>query len=132
MSIDYGAMAFPKQSWMKNKKKVKLKKGPKHRKGKSILQDKHDKRCYLCMLLDGDYREKVTEEHHVIGGDGRRQLSDTYGLTVRLCVHHHRIGPAAVQNNKENADLLKRIAQERFMEEYPDEDWMKIFEKNYI
>lgn len=47
---DYSAMAFPKSSWGKQKKKRK-----KHR--ESIIQKKGDKRCLLCMLLDNDYRE---------------------------------------------------------------------------
>lgn len=142
MSIDYSAMMFPKESWKKKekvapvqrkrKKKLKLKKGPKHRKVKSIMQDEHDKRCYLCMLLDGDYSEKITEEHHVVLGSGRRPISDEYGLTVRLCIgKHHRIGPAAVHNNQEMAELLKVKAQERFEEVYPDKDWMEVIKRNY-
>lgn len=143
MSIDYSAMAFPKASWKqkeevapvqrKKKKKIKLKKGPKHRKRKSIMQDEHDNRCFLCMLLHGDYKEKVTQEHHVVFGSGRRQLSTEYGLTVRLCVdEHHEVGPESVHNNQEIAELLKRIAQERFMEAYPDEDWMEVIRRNYL
>ena len=142
MSIDYSAMAFPKASWMqkeevapvqRKRKKIKLKKGPKHRKRKSIMQDEHDKRCYLCMLLHGDYNEKVTQEHHVVFGSGRRSLSTEYGLTVRLCVdEHHEVGPESVHNNQEIAELLKRKAQERFMEEYPDLDWMEVIKRNYL
>lgn len=141
MSVDYNAMAFPKESWKKSeaapvqrkRKKIKLKKGPKHRKVKSIMQDEHDNRCYLCMLLDGDYREKETQEHHVIFGSGRRELSNEHGLTVRLCVEkHHEDGPEAVHRNKKNAEILKRKAQERFMEAYPDKDWMKVIRKNYL
>ena len=141
--MDVSAMMFPKESWKqkeqvapvqrKRKKKIKLKKGPKHRKVKSIMQDERDKRCYLCMLLDGDYKEKVTQEHHVIFGSGRRELSNLYGLTVRLCVDkHHEEGPAAVHNNQEIAELLKQKAQERFQEVYPDKDWMEVIGRNYL
>ena len=143
MGIDYSAMAFPKASWKqkeevvlvqrKRKKKIKLKKGPKHRKRKSIMQDEHDKRCYLCMLLHGDYGEKVTQEHHVVFGSGRREISNEYGLTVRLCVEeHHEEGAESVHNNQEIAELLKAKAQERFMEVYPDLDWMEIVKRNYL
>lgn len=143
MSIDYSAMAFPKASWKqkeevapekrKRKKKIKLKKGPKHRKRKSIMQDEDDNRCYLCMLLHGDYHEKVTQEHHVVFGSGRRSLSTEYGLTVRLCVdEHHEVGPESVHNNQEIAELLKVKAQERFNEVYPDLDWMEVIKRNYL
>lgn len=130
MVADYNAMLLPKDAW--KGKKAKRKKSPKHKKRKSILQDEHDKRCYLSMLLDGDYREKQTEEHHVIFGSGRRKISDAYGLTVRLSVEYHREGPKAVHNNTEMADLLKRIAQKRFEEVYPDEDWMQVVGRNYL
>lgn len=130
MGINYEDMAFPKKSWLG--KKPKLKKGPKHRKGESILQKRNKDCCFLCMMLDGDYRKKETEEHHVINGNGRRQISDTYGLTVRLCVEHHRTGVLAVHNNQAIADLLKRYAQQRFQEEYPDLDWMKVVGRNYL
>ena len=144
MEVDYSAMLLPKQSWKnkqsctgatnkRRKKKIKLKKGPKHRKIKSILQDDKDKRCFLCMLLDGDYDEKKTEEHHVIYGEGKRALSDEYGLRVRLCPDHHRTDTEmAVHNNQELAERLMAIAQERFMQVFPDKDWMEIIQKNYL
>ena len=140
MEIDYRSMAFPKASWQqagkgnaKRKRRSKLKKGPKHRKVKSIMQDEHDKRCYLCMLLHGDYKEKVTQEHHVIFGSGRRNLSNEYGLTVRLCIEkHHEYGEEAVHQNQEIAELLKRKAQERFQEVYPHLDWMQVIKRNYL
>jgi len=133
--INYSAMAFPKESWKKpiRKKRIRYKNGPKHTKGKSIMQDRDDNRCYLCMLLDGDYTEKVTQEHHVIFGSGRRRLADKYGLTVRLCIEkHHETGIYAVHQNKEMADLLKQKAQEAFKEAYPDLDWMEIIKRNYL
>lgn len=136
MEIDYSAMAFPKQSWKQKpgkKKKIKFKNGPKHRKVPSIMQDDHDNRCYLCMLLDNDYHAKPTQEHHVIFGSGRRNLSDEYGLRVRLCVEkHHEHGPESVHNNQKNAELLKRKAQECFEEEHPELDWMEVIRKNYL
>ena len=126
MMTDYSAMAFPKSSWGKQKKKRK-----KHR--ESIIQKKGDKRCLLCMLLDNDYREHAyTEEHHIVFGKPGRALSEEYGLTCRLCLKHHRDGVEAVHNNKENADFLKRLAQKRFTQEYPSLNWLEIFGKNYL
>lgn len=114
-------MMFPKQKWKKKRKK--------HR--KSILQLKEDRRCYLCALEGNLQEQSYLEEHHVMFGEGLRQLSEEYGLKVNLCTRHHRTGKEAVHNNKENADKLKKIAQERFEEVYPDLDWMEIFRRNY-
>ncbi len=132
-------MKFPKASWtntkgkkrqQSKKKPIKLTKG--YPKVKSIMQEKSDKRCYLCMLLDGDYREHAyTEEHHVLFGN-QHKLSDWYGLRVNLCLNHHRIGSEAVHNNQKNAEILKAKAQERFMEVYPKKDWMEIVGKDYL
>ena len=143
MTIDYSAMAFPKASWTqqegkRQKKPQNRKVAPVQRKKKhykkvaSIMQHKDDKRCYLCMLLDNDYREhSYTEEHHVIFGDDK-WVSDAFGLRVNLCRRHHRQSPVAVHDNQEHAELLKSVAQKCFMEEYPNLDWMKIVGRNYL
>lgn len=78
----------------------------KHR--KSILQLKEDRRCYLCALEGNLQEQSYLEEHHVMFGEGLRQLSEEYGLKVNLCTRHHRTGKEAVHNNKENADKLKK------------------------
>ena len=149
MSIDYSAMKFPKASWKqqdtvapKRKRQKKLqcnrvapvqrKKRKKYKKVPSIMQHKDDKRCYLCMILDNEFREHAyTEEHHVIFGD-EKWVSDAKGLRVNLCRKHHRESPVAVHSNQEHAELLKRIAQQKFMEAYPDEKWHDYVEKNYL
>lgn len=143
MSIDYSAMAFPKASWTQreqkrqkkpqNKKVAPVQRKKKHyKKVPSIMQHKDDKRCYLCMLLEDDYREHLyTEEHHVIFGD-EKWVSDAKGLRVNLCRRHHRQSPVAVHDNQELAELLKRIAQEKFIESYPEENWHDYVEKNYL
>lgn len=146
MSIDYSAMAFPKASWKqqdtkKQKKlqcnkaqseKPKKRKKKKYRKVPSIMQDKSERRCFLSMLLDHDYRQyEYLEEHHVLFGSDK-WISDAYGLRVYLRPEYHRTGTLAVHNNQDIADLLKRYAQKCFMEEYPDLDWMEIVGKNYL
>lgn len=145
MGIDYNAMAFPKASWMQQGKRQKKpqnrkvapvqrkKRKKKHyRKVPSIMQHKDDKRCFLCMLLENDYREHVyTEEHHVIFGD-EKWVSDAFGLRVNLCRKHHRQSPVAVHDNQTLAELLKQIAQQKFMEVYPDKNWHDYVEKNYL
>lgn len=148
MSIDYSDMAFPKKPWKqqgterKRQKKLrcnkaepvkqKKRKRKKYKKVPSIMQHKDDKRCFLCMILDNEYREHdYTEEHHVIFGD-EKWVSDAKGLRVNLCRRHHRESPVAVHSNQEHAELLKRIAQQKFMEAYPDEEWHDYVEKNYL
>lgn len=149
MSIDYSAMAFPKASWKqqesaepKRKRQKKLqcnkvapvqpKKRKKYKKVPSIMQDKSEKRCFLSMLLDCDYRQyDYLEEHHVLFGCDK-WISDAYGLRVYLRPEYHRTGTLAVHNNQDIADLLKRYAQKCFMEEYPDLDWMEIVGRNYL
>ena len=143
MSIDYSDMAFPKP---KKKEKATRQKKPRGRKKErkqpwkktkrkkipSIMQEKENRRCYLCMLLEKDYRiHSYLEEHHVLFGDFH-MLSDWYGLRVNLCLRHHREGPEAVHNNKENAEILMKMAQQVFMEEFPELDWMEIVGKNYL
>ncbi len=69
------------------------------KKQKSILQDQSCKQCYLCMLLEGDYREKLVEDHHIYFGSNRRN-SEIHGFKVNLCIHHHREGKEAVHQNR--------------------------------
>lgn len=45
-------MMFPKPTKQKKRKKHK----------KSIMQPKGDHRCYLCMLLDGDFTYKPEQQ----------------------------------------------------------------------
>ena len=100
---------------------------------RSIMHDKQDRTCYLCIKLHGDYRQRTgLEEHHVIGGNPGRRLSEKYGLKVYLCAEHHRTSPEAVHKNRENRIKLQSEAQKAFMKRYPDKDFMEIFGRNYI
>ena len=99
---------------------------------KSIIQTNHDY-CFLCNLLEGDgSRRNELEEHHIVFGRANRKLSEKYGLKIHLCPYHHRIGPKAVHNNKEIRRMTEAIAQEKFKKAFPDEDFVKIFGKNYL
>lgn len=99
---------------------------------KSIMHDKREKTCYLCMMLHGDYNiREGLEEHHVIYGTARRRLSEKYGLKVYLCHEHHEDSREAVHKNKEIDNILKDIAQRRFEQEYPTIEFVEIFGKNY-
>ena len=100
---------------------------------KSIMQDKTGGCCYLCMLLNDDYHRRTDlQEHHVMFGTADRKLSERYGLKVYLCLQHHTVGPEAVHNNKKNDNLLKLKAQQTFEKKHSHEEWMLLFQKNYL
>lgn len=70
--------------------------------------------------------------HHCIYGVANRKLSEKYGLIVGLCYNHHT-GRFGVHNgNRELGLRLKKIAQEKFIETYQNEDFLAIFGRNYL
>lgn len=100
---------------------------------KSIMHNKSDGTCYLCMKLNQDYdRRTGLEEHHAMPGTANKRLAEHYGLKVYLCVQHHREGREAVHNNINNQRLLQREAQKAFEKKYSYEKWMEEFGRNYI
>lgn len=123
-------LMFPKQP-----KKKKRKVHP-----KSIMHQK-DGTCYLCMLLEDDYRvHQVTQEHHGIFGTANRRLSEEYGLKVYLCLEHHLTGPDAVHTNPSIRRLMDEESQRAFEREYSPKlgkagarkEFIKIFGKNHL
>ena len=92
---------------------------------KSIIQDNWDE-CYLCGCT------RNLEEHHIFGGNPGRQLSEHYGLKVRLCQPCHNLPPEGVHYNNKNMDGLRRIGQKAFEGKYSDKSFITIFGKNYI
>lgn len=101
---------------------------------KSIMHDKRDGTCYLCMLLHSDDSRKPTQEHHVVFGTSNRRLSERYGLKVYLCVLHHLHdgGPEAVHRNADIRKMLAECAQRAFERKYPNLSFRAIFGMNYI
>lgn len=99
---------------------------------KSIMQsaDADYPTCYLCGRNgNGD----PLEEHHVFEGTGLRKLSEKYGLTVMLCGHRcHQHGENSVHKNIEARRDLQAIGQRAFEKNFPDEDFVTIFGKNYL
>jgi len=116
-------LMFPKQKTKKKRKKH----------AKSILQDKNDKRCYLCALLYGDHSIKRVQEHHICFGSANRSVSEATGLKANLCIdRHHEHGPEAVHKNKHMARILKESAQRAYEENHTREEWMRHIGKNYL
>ena len=99
---------------------------------KSIIHNKEDHTCYLCMLLHSDYdRRNNLDEHHIFNGPNRR-LSEKYGLKVYLCKEHHLTSKEAIHKNAEIRQEVQKMGQIAFMKKYPDKDFMKIFGQNYL
>lgn len=116
-------LKFPKKTGTKRRKKHKT----------SILQDRSDGTCYLCVRLHGDYRiHKYREEHHIFPGNPGRKLSEAEGLKVYLCPEHHQTGPEAVHKNQKISRLLQQDAQRAFEKTSSREQFMKLFGRNYI
>lgn len=109
-------------------KKTRKKKRKKH--SPSIIQRAEDKRhCYLCMLCDDDYRDKVyLETHHVLFGQGRRDKAEADGLTVRLCPDHHY----EVHHNADSRKRLCAIAQKAYERDHTRTEWMARYKRNYL
>ena len=100
---------------------------------KSIMHDKDEHTCFLCMVLCEDYTEKlVLEEHHVFGGTSNRKNSEATGLKVYLCPPHHRTGLLAAHRNKDIAEILHITAQKTYEKEHSREEFMKIFGRSYL
>ena len=91
---------------------------------KSILTGDME-HCMVCM-------KPYPEIHHCIYGNSNRKWSEKYKLIVPLCSEHHRGSDLSPHFNKDFDLELKRYAQERFQEEYPELDFMKIFGRNYL
>ena len=92
---------------------------------KSIIQKDWDE-CFLCGCTRG------LEEHHILGGNPGRKLSEHYGLKVRLCLSCHNRPPEGVHFKKENMEKLHQVGQRAFQEKNPDKDFVSIFGKNYL
>ena len=92
---------------------------------KSIIT-KDMKRCYVCGT---PFNIHI---HHCIYGTGKRKLSDKYGLIIPLCARHHNLSNEGVHFNKTLDNEIKKEAQKKFKEVYPELDFLKIFGKNYL
>lgn len=97
---------------------------------KSIMHERKDGTCWLCIKLHGDYsRKSVLHEHHAIGGTANRKQSEKYGLKVYLCIEHHLYdgGPEAVHRNNRIRRYVETAAQAAFEKHFPWLDFKDIF-----
>lgn len=119
-------LMYPKRGW---KKKRRI------RHPASVMHSRQQGTCFLCEVLDGNYRQyEVLHKHHVFGGPNRIH-SEEYGLTVWLCVEHHETGRNAVHGSGADSQvigMLHRMGQQAFEMTHTRREWMAIFGKNYL
>lgn len=73
------------------------------------------------------------ERHHIFSGNGRRQLSEKFGLWVYLCPKHHTFGPEAVHNDKALDLTLRKMGQQAWEDRYGTrEDFIKVFGRSWL
>lgn len=99
------------------KKSKKLAKLEKNR--FSIITNNLDK-CYICGA-------KKEELHEVFAGKNR-QMSMRYGLVIPVCRKCHKMIP----KDKTLNEKLHKVGQKAFEKKYKTENFVKIFEKNYL
>jgi len=83
------------------------------------------KKCAICGS------ENMVETHHVFFGPNRK-LSEKYNMKIDLCHYHHQDHSQGIHHNKDFDICIKQIYQRKFIEHYPDLDFLKIFGKNYL
>lgn len=91
---------------------------------KSIIQS--EKQCYFTGRTD------CLESHHIYYGQGRRKLSEQYGLKVWLTHDLHNEPPQGVHFNRNARRYLEHVGQKAFEQHYPDLDFRALFGKNYL
>ena len=87
--------------------------------------------CFICKRYLRQYEGAA---HEIFWGNANRQKSKDYGLVVRLCVNHHdRSSPISVHHNPIGSlnKWLYEKGKEAFKREYPGEDFLKVFGRNY-
>lgn len=92
----------------------------------SILQDFNNKQCLVCGST------KDLHIHEVFFGTANRKQSIKYGCCVCLCAKHHNTSNEGVHFNKELDAQLKKMMQQRFIEVYPNLNFITIFGRNYL
>lgn len=86
----------------------------------------NERECFVC------HTTQNLHKHHIFRGYAFRKVSEHYGLWVYLCGYHHNLSNEGVHFNKELDTKLKQLAQKKFMEKYPDKDFIKELGRNYL
>lgn len=114
-----------KQSSAENKqKKGQIKKKSsrlaKLEKNRFSIITKDLEHCYLC----GNQKQEL---HELVEGKNR-QASMKYGLVIPICRKCHIL----VTNNRTLQEKLHKVAQKEFKKHYKTENFVQIFNENYL
>ena len=70
--------------------------------------------------------------HEVYFGNPNARLSQEYNMTIRLCYDHHQHHKTGIHHSREFDLRIKEEYQRKFMEMYPELNFIDIFGKNYL
>lgn len=85
---------------------------------------------YCCIRCG---RTSNLERHHCIYGNGRRLLSEKFGLWVYLCPDHHTLGRYAVHRDRDFDLTLHQLAQGMWEDKYGTrEEFIKEFGRSWL
>lgn len=90
---------------------------------KSLISE--DKKCFVCHTTLGLHK------HHIYP-NAMRNKSEQYGCWVWLCGKHHNLSNEGIHFDRKFDMKMRKLCQERFIETYPDIDFMKVFKRNYL
>ena len=88
----------------------------------------HDNICIFC-------GRQAEEEHHLIFGSAKRELSEKYGLKVPICSNCHTMNEKCrrVHDNPMAEKLSKMLGQAMFEAKVGSrDDFRKIFGRSYL
>lgn len=100
--------------------KKKSKKLAKLEKNRFSIITKDLEHCYLC-------GNKKQELHELVEGKNR-QASMKYGLVIPICRKCHIL----VTNDRTLQEKLHKVAQKEFKKHYKTENFVQIFNENYL
>lgn len=84
------------------------------------------KTCYVTGRTDGLHK------HHIFYGNGKRELSEKYGLYIWLRPDYHNMSDYGIHFNP-GFDLdVKQYAQVKFEEAHSRKEFIKLFGRSYL
>jgi len=67
----------------------------KHKRGK--IQRRDTRKCIWCSMVDAKRQSKMTEHHIVPNAVATNHLAHKIGVTVNMCLDHHRLFEAVIE-----------------------------------
>jgi hypothetical protein len=82
-------------------------------------------RCFICKT---NYN---LEKHHIMNGPFKK-ASEKYGLLIKVCPNCHTMAANSIHRDSLLRKRLKQVGQEYFEQSHSREEFIKIFDKNYL